>query len=204
VQPAVVRARVLKTALLFVSGIVVVYTLAGAAAGYAVQTPGAQSFFEVWRRPMAIAAALLVGAMAVRMALRARAPMVCHMPMFSPIERLGKSPVGTMLLGVAFATGCMTCFGAALTLGTFTYVAATGSVFVGAATLFVFALGFAVPLVIGSLFMARVLPLLDRLQRLVPALTLASSAVMLGFALLLLTDRYHVVSDLIAQTVLGG
>ena len=202
--PAVVRARVLKTALLFVSGIVVVYTLAGAAAGYAVQTPGAQSFFEVWRRPLSIVAALLVGAMAVRLALRARAPLACQMPIFSPIERLGKSPVGTMLLGVAFATGCLTCIGAALTLGTFAYVASTGSVLVGAATLFVFALGFAVPLVIGSLFMARVLPLLDRLQRLVPAMTLASSAVMLGFALLLLTDRYHVVSDLIGRLVPQG
>ena len=203
-QPAAVRARVLRTALLFVSGIVVVYTLAGAAAGYAVQTPGARSFFEEWRRPLAIAGALIIGAMAVRMALRARAPMVCHMPIFSPIERLGRSPLGTMLLGVAFATGCMTCFGAALTLGTFTYVASMGSVLAGAATLFVFALGFAVPLVIGSLFMARVLPFLERLQRFVPALTLASSAVMLGFAVLLLTDQYHIVSDHIARLVTSG
>ncbi|MBI3970228.1 MAG: sulfite exporter TauE/SafE family protein [Chloroflexi bacterium] len=201
---AAVRARVVRTALLFVIGIVLVYTLAGAAAGYAVQTPGARSLFETWRRPLSIAGALLIGAMAVRMALRARAPMACQMPMFSPLERLGRSPLGTMLLGVAFATGCMTCFGAAITLGMFTYVASTGSVLMGAGTLLIFSLGFAVPLVVGSIFMARVLPLLDRLQRLVPALTLASSAVMLGFAVLLLTDRYHVVSDALARLALGG
>ncbi|MBI3973793.1 MAG: sulfite exporter TauE/SafE family protein [Chloroflexi bacterium] len=201
---AAARRQVVHTALLFVAGIVVVYTLAGAAAGYATQTPGARNLFDDWRRPLSIAGALLIGAMAIRMALRARAPMACHMPMFSPLERLGRSAAGTMLLGVAFATGCMTCFGAAITLGMFTYVASTGSVAMGALTLFIFSLGFAVPLVVGSMLMARVLPVLDRLQRVTPALTLASSAVLLGFAALLLTDRYHLVSDALVRLALGG
>ncbi|MBI2322649.1 MAG: sulfite exporter TauE/SafE family protein [Chloroflexi bacterium] len=198
---AEMRRKVVTTALSFVVGIVLVYTAAGALVGYLAGTFGSNQLFEAYRRPFAVIAGIVIIAMAVRVAARARAPLVCHMPIVSLAGRGEPGPLGTMLLGLAFATGCMTCFGAALGLGMLTYTVASGSALVGALTLFVFSLGIAVPLVAAALAMAQVLPLLGKLERIAPWMALASSAIMVGFAVLLITDNYHVVSDAMAAAV---
>jgi cytochrome c-type biogenesis protein len=123
------------------------------------------------------------------------------MPIVSLAGRGQPGPLGTVLLGLAFATGCMTCFGAALGLGMLTYTLASGSAITGALTLFLFSLGIAVPLVGAAVAMAHIMPLLTRLERIAPTMALASSAVMIGFAFLLITDNYHVVSDFLASAV---
>jgi len=187
---------VLRTAVLFVSGIVIVYTLAGLFAGFAAQSVSGTAMFQSAKQPLTFVAGLVIIGMAVRLALRARRPLVCHMPTTAPSPRQG---LGTVALGLAFATGCMTCFGAAVVLGMFTYVVTTASPLVGAAILFVFSLGIAVPLVLAAMAMARVLPLLTRLERVTPALTLASATIMAGYGVLLLTGTSHVMSDAIAR-----
>ncbi|HEV8638497.1 MAG TPA: cytochrome c biogenesis protein CcdA [Chloroflexota bacterium] len=194
------RRRVVATALYFVVGIVAVYTAAGALVGYVAGTFGGD-VLAPYRRPLAVAAGLVIIAMAVRVAARARAPFVCHMPIVSLAGRGQPGPLGTVLLGLAFATGCMTCFGAALGLGMLTYTLASGSAVTGALTLLLFSLGIAVPLVGAAVAMAHVMPLLTRLERIAPTMALASSAVMIGFAFLLITDNYHVVSDFLASAV---
>lgn len=201
-QPSsVMRRKVLQTAIFFVIGIVTVYTLAGGIVGYLAGNLHATDIFETYRHPVSIVAGILIIGMALRMAVRARAPMVCHMPVVRLAGRGQQGPIGTMLLGLAFATGCMTCFGAALGIGMLTYTVTTGSWLTGAVTLFLFSLGIAVPLVAAAAAMAQVLPLLGKLERIAPWMTLASSVVMIGFALLLITDNYHVVSDSIAAAL---
>ncbi|MBI2939853.1 MAG: sulfite exporter TauE/SafE family protein [Chloroflexi bacterium] len=196
----VMRRRIVVTALYFVAGIVVVYTATGALIGYLAGTLGGADLLASYRRPLSVVAGVLIIGMALRMAARARAPLVCHMPIVSLSGRGESGSVGTMVLGLAFATGCMTCFGAALGLGMLTYAATAGSALMGAALLFLFSLGIAVPLVVAAVAMARVLPLLGRLEVIAPRMALASSAVMIGFALLLITDNYHVVTGVL----LGG
>ena len=197
------RMSVLKTALLFVSGVVLVYTLAGAAAGYAAQSLGGNSIFEDARGPMTFVAGLVVLAMAVRIAVQARAPLVCKMPVLGMAGRFGNGPLGTVALGLAFATGCMTCFGAALVLGMFAYVFTTASVLTGATILFLFSLGIAVPLVLAAVAMAKILPLLGHLERNARYLSLASAAIMAVYAGLLLTGSTHLMSDVIASVRIG-
>ncbi len=192
------RAPVLRTAILFVSGIVIVYTLAGAAAGYAAQTLGGNALFDSARGPVTFLAGLVVLAMAARIAVQARAPLVCKMPVLGMAGRFGNGPIGTIALGLAFATGCMTCFGAALVLGLFAYVVTTASVLTGAVILFLFSLGIAVPLVLAAVAMARVLPLLGHLERNARYLSLASAAIMTVYAAMLLTGSTHVLSDAVA------
>jgi cytochrome c-type biogenesis protein len=189
---------VLRTAVLFVSGIVIVYTFAGLAAGFAAQSVSGTALFQSARQPLTFIAGVAILAMAARLALRARRPLACHMPTSSPTPRQG---LGTVALGLAFATGCMTCFGAAVVLGMFTYVVTTASPLVGALVLFVFSLGIAVPLVLAAMAMARVLPLLTRLERVMPALTLVSAAIMAGYGVLLITGTSHVMSDAVARLV---
>jgi cytochrome c-type biogenesis protein len=197
------RMSVLKTAVLFVSGIVIVYTLAGAAAGYAAQSLGGNNVFEEARGPITFVAGLVVLGMAIRIAVQARAPLVCKMPVLGMAGRFGNGPLGTVALGLAFATGCMTCFGAALVLGMFTYVVTTASVLTGATILFLFSLGIAVPLVLAAVAMAKVLPLLGHLERNARYLSLASAAIMAVYAVLLLTGSTHLMSDAIASIGIG-
>jgi len=193
------RAPVLRTAVLFVSGIVVVYTFAGAAAGFAAQSLSATSLFDDLRGPITFVAGLVVLAMAARLAVQARAPLVCKMPVLNMAGRFGNGPLGTVALGLAFATGCMTCFGAALVLGMFAYIVTTASPLTGGLILFLFSLGIAVPLVVAAVAMARVLPLLGHLERNARYLSLASAAIMAVYGLLLLTGSTHVISDAVAS-----
>ncbi len=61
--------------------------------------------------------------------------------------------------------------------------------------MFVFSLGMAIPLMVGAAAMARVIGLLGRLEKVAPYMILASSAVMVGFAALLLSGRYMGLSN---------
>lgn len=197
--PAAIRRQVFKTALFFVLGIVTVYTITGAVIGYAAQSLAGLPFFTDWQRPLSLIAAAFIVVMAIRVAVQGRAPVVCKMPLLSRFGSNGPTgPVGTMLLGLAFATGCMTCFGAAIALGLVMYTLSSASALTGALLLFLFSLGISIPLVVAAIAMARVLPLLGKLERLAPWMALASSGVMIAFAGLLVSGQYHAVSDLIS------
>lgn len=199
------RWRVAKMATFFVAGFVIVYTLAGAAAGFAAQSFDTQSLFETWRRPLTIVAGSVMLVLALRQAARARLPLVCKMPL---LARFGKSKGqpgygSAMLMGLAYATGCATCFGAAVLLGMLVYVGVAGAPFTGAAVMFLFSVGMGIPLVIGASLMAQVLPLLERFTSASRYLALASSAMMLAMAVLLLSDHFMGFSNGVAQ-MLGG
>jgi cytochrome c-type biogenesis protein len=189
---------IVKTAIFFVLGFVIVYTAAGALAGLAAQSLSGSAVFQAARQPLGIGAGVIIILLALRVAARARVPLVCKMPVIGWGTKSGKPQgyLATMITGFAFATGCMTCFGAALALGMLTYVGTSGSVVTGAFVLFLFSLGMGIPLVAGAALMARALPLLGKLEKIAPWMAVLSSLIMLGFAILMITDNYHVVSDL--------
>jgi cytochrome c-type biogenesis protein len=188
---------IVKTAIFFVLGFVIVYTAAGALAGLAAQSLSGSVQFQAARQPLAIGAGIIIILLALRVAARARVPLVCKMPILSWGTRSGKPQgyLATMVTGLAFATGCMTCFGAALALGMLTYVGTSGSVATGALVLFLFSLGMGIPLVAGAALMARALPLLGKLEKVAPYMAMVSAAIMIGFAALMITGNYHVISD---------
>ncbi len=198
---AMIRARVLQTAGFFVLGFVIVYTLAGAAAGFAAQSLNGTPLFWTWRRPIGFAAGLVILVMALRLAANARAPLVCKMPLASSLSERRTGSLGTMLLGLAFAAGCTTCFGAALILGIVTYVGVAGTPLLGAFIMLLFSLGMAIPLMAGAVAMARIVGLLGRLEKVAPYMVLASSVIMAGFAALLLSGRYMVLSNWVFSSV---
>jgi thiol:disulfide interchange protein len=119
------------------------------------------------------------------------------MPVLSGMAQSNK-PVGRlemMLAGLAFATGCMTCFGSALVVGMVVYIGLAQSAFYGALVLFIFSLGMGVPLVIAAVAMARALPLLMKLENAVPWMGLVSALIMAGFGVLLISGNYMVVAE---------
>lgn len=186
------RLRVVKAAGFFVLGFTIVYTAAGALIGYVVQQFGSAPEFDRYQRVIGIVAGIAIIVLALRTAAKVRAPLVCKMPVLSRMAQGHKasSPLELMLAGLAFATGCMTCFGAALIIAMVVYVGMAGSALVGALTLFLFSMGMGIPLVIAAVAMSRVLPTLGKLERITPWLGLASSAVMVGFAIMLITGNY--------------
>ena len=191
------RRQVLQAALYFILGFTLLYTATGALIGFAAQRLGDTPQFEVWQRYFGIAAGVIVIGLAVRVAAKAKAPLVCRMPVLSNMAHSNK-PAGRaemMLAGLAFATGCMTCFGSALVVGMVVYIGLAQSPFYGALVLFIFSLGMGIPLVIAAVAMAKALPLLLKLETAVPWMGLVSALVMAGFGVLLISGNYMVVAE---------
>lgn len=198
--PAAVRWRVVKMATFFVMGFVIVYTLAGAAAGIAARSFDTRSAFETWRRPLTVTAGIVMLALALRQAAKARLPVVCKMPLLGHIGNGPRPGYGSaMLMGLAYATGCATCFGAAVLVGMLVYVGASGAPFTGAIVMFLFSVGMGVPLVVGASLLARVLPVLERFDNASRYIALASSGLMLAMAVLLLSDHFMGFSNTVAR-----
>jgi cytochrome c-type biogenesis protein len=108
-----------------------------------------------------------------------------------------------MFMGSAFAIGCSTCFGGALFISLMIYVGAVGSPWLGAASLFLFSLGIAIPYLLAAFFLSRALPLLNSLQKATPLIGLVCSVVLISFGVILITDNFHVPSSLLYRLYLG-
>jgi cytochrome c-type biogenesis protein len=191
------RRQVLQAAFFFILGFTLLYTATGALIGFAAQRLGDTGQFEVWQRYFGMAAGVIVIGLALRVAAKVKAPLVCRMPVLSSIAHSNKpaTRLEMMLAGVAFATGCMTCFGSALVVGMVVYIGLAQSAFYGALVLFLFSLGMGVPLVMAAVAMARALPLLMKLETAVPWMGLFSAILMAGFGILLLSGNYMVVAE---------
>lgn len=194
------QRQVLRAAFFFILGFTLVYTATGAVIGFAAQQFSDSSALDMWQRYFGIGAGIIVIVLALRVAVNARAPLVCKMPVLSWMARKEKKqtahPGEMMLAGLAFATSCMTCFGSALVIVMVVYVGLAQSAFYGALVLFIFSLGMGIPLVIAAVAMAKALPFLLKLETAVPWMGLVSAVIMVGFGVLLITGNYMVVSEM--------
>lgn len=125
-----------------------------------------------------------------------RAPLVCKMPILSRLGRKGSAKPWEMIpAGLAFATGCMTCFGAALVISMVVYLGLSGSAIFGALIPFLFSMGMGIPLLVGAVLMTKLLPVLGKMEKWVHRLELASSLLMVGFVVLLISVNYMVLTE---------
>jgi cytochrome c-type biogenesis protein len=194
--PEGTNKRLLKMAFAFVLGFILLYTAAGALIGGMGQS--AQMFFSEWSRPMAIGSGLLIIAIGIWLGIRARAPIVCKIPMPRKVKAIDEGGFWrSVLVGAGFSLGCATCFSGALIATLLIYVGVLGSAVTGAAVLFMFALGIAVPFLLAALFLSRVVPLMTKVARYAPQIGLVSMIMMIGFGLVLITDNFHIVSNFI-------
>jgi len=200
------RRQVLGAAFYFILGFTIVYTATGALIGFATQQLGDSAQFEAWQRYISVAAGVIVIALSLRVAAKVRAPLVCRMPILSGMARSTRraTRLEMMLAGLAFATGCMTCFGSALVVGMVVYVGLAKSALYGALILFLFSLGMGIPLVLAAVAMARALPMLMKLERAMPWMGLASATLMAGFGVLLISGNYMLVSEWTFRIVNGS
>ncbi len=194
--PMVTRRRMLLIALVFVAGFTAFYTFAGAVIGYAGRS--AQIIFDSASREMAIGTGVLVIIMGVWMGIKSRAPLVCRMPM--PKSVSGGDSTGyvrSFLLSVGFSLGCMVCFSGAIVATLLVYVGMLGSASVGATILFVFSMGVAIPFLAAAFFLSRTMSAMQWISRYTPQIGFVSMVVIVAFGLVLITDNFHTVSDII-------
>lgn len=190
------RRHMMLSALAFVVGFTAFYTAAGAVIGYAGKS--AQLVFSTYSREMALGTGLLVIAMGLWMGIKAQAPMVCHLPVPRAMRQGDKGGfLRSALLAAGFSLGCMVCFSGAIMATLFVYVGSLGSASTGAFILFVFSLGVAIPFLAAAFFLSRTVSVMHWISRYTPQIGLVSMVVIVGFGIILITDQFHTVSDMI-------
>ena len=202
---AAARARVMKTALYFVAGFTLVFTAAGSLAGLAGEKLETSGLMEAWNRPIAIAAGFGILLLGIWVGANSGAPGLCRLPVFATTRTSSRwlDAVKAMFLGSAFAIGCSTCFGGALFISLMIYVGTVGSASIGAAALFLFSAGIAIPYLAAAFFLSRALPLLGSLQQVASTVGLVCSVALTFFGVILITDNFHIPSDLLYRLFLA-
>ncbi len=199
------RGNVVRTALFFIAGFTAVFTATGALAGLAGEKLQSSGIMENWNRPLAIVAGIGVLAVGIWVGANAGAPGLCRLPLFSTLNpnRRWLDWLKMMFMGSAFAVGCSTCFGGALFISLMIYVGTVGSAWLGASALFLFSLGIAIPYLLSAVFLSRALPLLNSFRKASSVVSLVSSVVLVFFGVILITDNFHIPSDLLYRLYLG-
>jgi len=160
---------------------------------------------EQWNRPLSIAAGLGLLLVGMWVGSNAGAPGLCRLPIWATLSapRPWLDRLKVMFMGSAFAVGCSTCFGGALFISLMIYVGAVGSPWLGAFSLFLFSLAIAVPYLLAAYFLSRALPILNSLHRAASVVGLVCSVVLIFFGVILITDNFHVPSNLLYRLYLG-
>jgi cytochrome c-type biogenesis protein len=199
------RGQVVRTALFFIAGFTAVFTATGALAGLAGEKLQSSGIMENWNRPLAVAAGIGVLVLGIWVGANAGAPGLCRLPLFAKSRPSGRwlDWVKMMFMGSAFAVGCSTCFGGALFISLMIYVGTVGSAWLGASALFLFSLGIAIPYLLSAFFLSRALPLLNSFHKASSAVGLVSSVVLIFFGTILITDNFHIPSNLLYRLYLG-
>jgi cytochrome c-type biogenesis protein len=199
------RTRVIRTALYFIAGFTVVFTAVGSLAGLAGQKLESSGVLEHWSRPLSIAAGIGILLFGIGVAAKSDASGLCRLPLFGARSTRSRllDPLKVGFMGSAFAVGCSTCFGGALFMSLMIYVGTVGSPSLGALALFLFSVGIAVPYLLSALFLSRALPLLSSLQKVASSVGLVCSVVLIFFGLILITDNFHIPSNVLYRLYLG-
>lgn len=202
---AVARGRVVRTALYFMAGFTIVFTAAGALAGVVGEKLQTSGILEQWNRSLAVAAGAGIVILGVWVGVNSGAPGLCRLPVGATLRARGGwlEPLKMMFMGSAFAVGCSTCFGGALFISLMIYVGTVGSPSVGALALFLFSVGIAIPYMLSAICLSRALPLLSSFRRAASGIGLVCSVVLIFFGVILITDNFHVPSNLLYRLYLG-
>jgi len=180
----VVRSRVVASAMLFVAGFAMVFTLLGASASVL------GSALLAHRQVLVRVAGLFVIAMGAATMGVLRIPILSREVRLDP-HRIRRGPAGAIPLGVAFAIGWTPCIGPVLA-GILTAAAATQTVWHGAALLFAYSLGLGIPFVLLAVGFARAARASGWLRRHSKAVERTGGAVLILMGVLMITGQWLV------------
>lgn len=191
-----IRKKVMQIALAFVAGFTLLYTLAGALIGYVGHT--AQLMFAEHSRMVAIISGVLVIGMGLWIGIRGTQNLACKIPDRRAMQVNDRRDIASSLLvSVGYALGCTACFGGAIVATLIIYVGAIGSAAIGAGIMLTFAIGVAIPFLLSAWYLSRMNSILLLLASKARTISFISMVLIIAFGLILVTDNFHVVSDMI-------
>lgn len=176
------RRRVLVHSGLFVAGFTLIFVLLGASASF---LGGFLRYNSDW-------IARIGGAVIVVFGLHLMGVLRLAPLMREKRVHLSDKPVGylgTLLVGVAFGAGWTPCIGPVLG-AILTMAASQEQLLQGVWLLFVYSMGLAIPFVLSALALERFLAAFSRFRRLLPAVQVASGALLVVLGLLLVTGSF--------------
>ena len=191
-----IRKKVMQIALAFVAGFTLLYTLAGALIGYVGHT--AQLMFAEYSRSVAIVSGVVVILMGVWVGVRGTRNLACRIPDQKAMKAANsRDMAGSLLVSMGYALGCTACFGGAIVATLIIYVGAIGSASVGAGIMLTFSIGVAIPFLLSAWYLSKMDSILTFLASKARAISYVSMVLIIAFGLVLITDNFHAVSDLI-------
>jgi cytochrome c-type biogenesis protein len=192
----IIRRKITQIAFAFVLGFTLLYVLAGALIGAIGHQ--AQLFFAEYSRSVAVASGIIVIGLGLWVGLRGTREMACRIPDRGAMQSLSfKDIAGTAVASMGYALGCTACFGGAIVATLIVYVGAIGSAMIGASIMLTFSIGVAIPFLLAAYYLSKMDSILNALARYSRPLSFASMAVIIAFGLILITDNFHTVSDMI-------
>ena len=192
----IIRRKVMQIAIAFVLGFILLYALAGALIGAIGHQ--AQLVFAEYSRLVAIISGILVILLGFWIGFRGTRELACRIPNSIEMNSLSvKDIAGTALASMGYALGCTACFGGAIVATLIVYVGAIGSATIGAGIMLTFAIGVAIPFLLSAYYITKVDSILVFLAQHSKALSIASMAIIITFGMILVTDNFHTVSDMI-------
>ena len=180
------RAVRVRNALLFVLGFSLVFIALGASASLL------GSLLRSYRGTLTVVGGILVIAFGLILLGILRVPWL-YRDTRMQMKGDPSTPVGAVVLGMAFAAGWTPCIGPILG-GILTLAGATGTLSAGITLLAVYALGLAIPFVIAALAMDRFLHVSKRLRSALPWIERGAGALLVVAGLLMVTGTYTTIN----------
>lgn len=187
---ATATRKMLTTALWFILGFTVVYTVGGVFAGFVGSSISRLDSVNDWARPISIIAGLIVVVMGVRVAAQANVPMVCKIPGLRRPDKKGM--VGSATMGITFAVGCLSCFSATVLSALLLYAGATGSPTTGGLIMLTFSATVGLIFLAAAFLMTKAVPLVTWLEKARPYVGGVSAVVMIALGMLMITYKFHI------------
>ena len=192
----IIRKKIMLIALAFVAGFTILYTLAGAVIGAVGHH--AQLMFAEYSRTVAIVSGALVIVMGLWVGIRGSRNDVCKIPDRQAMKfQNTRDMVGSIVVSMGYALGCTACFGGAIVATLIIYVGAIGSATIGAGIMLTFSIGVAIPFLVSAWYLSRRNSVLMFLTEKAKIISTLSMVLIIIFGLILITDNFHVVSDMI-------
>jgi cytochrome c-type biogenesis protein len=192
----VIRRKITRIAVAFVLGFTMLYALAGALIGAIGHQ--AQLLFAEYSRAIAVASGAIVILLGLWVGFRGTREFACRIPDRKAMDSLSlKDTAGTLVASMGYALGCTACFGGAIVATLIVYVGAIGSATIGAGIMLTFAIGVAIPFLLSAYYISKMDSILTFIATHAKSLSRASMLLLIVFGLILITDNFHVVSDMI-------
>ena len=176
------RREVVMHALAFIAGFTLVFVIAGATASAIGEA------FNERRALITTVLGVIVILLGINMLGLFRLPFLA-MDKRLQIRRSGVSYAGSLLVGIGFAAGWSPCIGPILA-AVLAMASDAKTVYAAMGLLFVYSMGLAIPFALTALALDRMLPLLKRVRRFLPAIEFVAGVFVIAMGLVLVTNKW--------------